>query len=477
MKSRLKLLPLLGVAIVGACSSTNETSPSSNVGTDDSAGSTDDTGTKAKDAGTASNKVVAKKISDATDANGVRDVEYVLAQPLSHKKALTKNTVDQRVFVRYPKGSTKSSPIVLAIEGESTATPQRLELNAKSAWTALDAVIVYPEHRGYGKSVSHDEDQSLPTYVSVAEAVEDLHEDHAFIRKTLALTGPIVSYGGSYPGALALEYSRTYPSDVDVVVASCAPTTWLPVLDAHAVALKARVSPEAYANFAKHVSSLEPKSLFHQNWQDREFLEVALEGFVQYKAYAGYTSVLEGAAGGTTSALLNTLHSLDDSGGGEGRQYAVSRSATSLSRDEVMEGKSSWRVFFYQQCTGLGVFMGAKAAGQGVFPRQVGDFEAECKAMFGTYTPAGTWDLNGAPAEIAAGGSKVVLFGGKMDPWMSISIPKPDGSGTKDGAVEWFDTAYGAYGWNEGGYHGDEFSDPVLAKSLFTRAKTLLPTQ
>lgn len=92
----------------------------------------------------------------------------------------------------------------------------------------LKGLLVYPEHRYFGKSWPFgDEKTSMMkqnlAYLTTEEAMMDFVEFIQFLKKTYCADCPVVVFGGSYGGMLASWMRMKYPNVVDVAHAASAP--------------------------------------------------------------------------------------------------------------------------------------------------------------------------------------------------------------------------------------------------------------
>lgn len=92
----------------------------------------------------------------------------------------------------------------------------------------LKGLLVYPEHRYFGKSWPFGDQKTSTTpqnlvYLTTEEAMMDFVEFIKFLKKTYCEDCPVVVFGGSYGGMLASWMRMKYPNVVDMAHAASAP--------------------------------------------------------------------------------------------------------------------------------------------------------------------------------------------------------------------------------------------------------------
>ncbi|CAL0318469.1 unnamed protein product [Lupinus luteus] len=141
-------------------------------------------------------------------------------------------TFPQRYIINFKHwGEAKSNAPIFAFFGAEEPMPEDpyvglLEDNAPK----LNALVVYIEHRYYGKSTpfgSFEESMKNATtrgYFNSAQAIADYADVLIHIKKTLsAQHSPIIVFGGSYGGMLASWFRLKYPHIALGALASSAP--------------------------------------------------------------------------------------------------------------------------------------------------------------------------------------------------------------------------------------------------------------
>ncbi|RHN75383.1 putative lysosomal Pro-Xaa carboxypeptidase [Medicago truncatula] len=169
-------------------------------------------------------------------SNDPKDVEtFYYKQVLDHfnYNPESYNTFNQRYLInfKYWGGANSSAPIFVYFGPEQPidGSPKSIGFMVEKAPT-FKALLVYIEHRYYGKSVpfgSREEafkNANTLGYFNSAQALADYAEVIIDIKKTLhAQNSPVVLIGGSYGGMLASWFRLKYPHLAIGALASSAP--------------------------------------------------------------------------------------------------------------------------------------------------------------------------------------------------------------------------------------------------------------
>jgi pimeloyl-ACP methyl ester carboxylesterase len=302
-------------------------------------------------------------------------------QPVDHNKN-NGSVFDQRIFILFPKEASVTSPVFFILGGETNFTKARL-LSAYNAYGRPDNVIfIAAEHRGYGKSVTFDKDQTTPSYVSVEQALADYHNIVAFFEKKY--TGPWMAAGYSYGGGLAINFAFEYPNDVRVVLSSSGAVDYPFMTDYWDRKLRKYYGEQFYNRLAENINYFKPRSLFDKNWVDREFLSGACAVIPQKQYYQKYKLLLGLISYLPPQTFLKIITWLDAKlNSGKGLMAVQSETKKTLSREEAITARFSRRVWLYQQCTETGFFMTSEKK-NGIFPslsRQ--EIHEEYQTLFG----------------------------------------------------------------------------------------------
>ena len=180
--------------------------------------------------------------------------QVVFAQPLDHAVP-DGPTFEQYVVILEPAGVSVDSPVLFVLGGEGNATDARLIRLYEAYGAPQDVIFVQAEHRGYGESLSHDEDQSVPAYVTVDQALADFD---AVIQELKAqFTGPWAVAGYSYAGGLAIDLAARYPGDVDAVLSSSGVVDWPFTMDAYDSKVRVVFGEDTYGRVERRLAAYE----------------------------------------------------------------------------------------------------------------------------------------------------------------------------------------------------------------------------
>lgn len=375
-----------------------------------------------------------------------------IRQPLDHADP-TGPAFEQHIDILRPANAPPTAPVFLNYGNEAPTKPERLERLYRTYPRETDVIFIQAEHRGYGKSVSDDADQSRPAYVRTEQAHADMHTVIATLRHEFP--GPWMMAGWSYGGGLVIDYAARYPDDVDAVLSSSGVVDWPFAMDVYDRQIRETLGAACYGRLSDHMDRLASAERFDEAWLEQEFLIAVTHGITQMGNLKGLQAPFRLLTRLPTGAFVRTMHWLDAAfGEGMAWNYARSNAKLRLTRDEKLTMDFDWRVWRYQQCVETGVFE-LNAGASGIMPRTVEDFCAECEALFG----AGTCKSGGERWSPRAALSRVtvplIYVSGARDPW--------DGLGIQPGEV--FDGL--TYFRTDDGQHCPERIDRDLAREVF----------
>ena len=391
--------------------------------------------------------------SDSTqDAReNYRIIHRVIPQPVDHADP-DGPELGQRVDILLPGGVAPDAPVFFNLGNESDLTDEHLLKFYRLHGQRNDIIYVQVEHRGYGQSLTEDEDQSILSYVRIGQALADAHKVVAQLKEDYP--GPWMAAGWSYGGGLVIEFAYRYPEDVAVIMSSSGVIDW-PFLDyGYDRQVRATLGEACYKRLAKHSKNLQPAELFDENWLEREFLYATVMGVVQYPNLKKLQPYFKFLTFLPTGALIKVLHRMDDVfGDGEAWKFAQASGATAVGPEEIQAGLHNWHTWRYQECAEIGGFLTSEKP-DGLFTRTREDFCAECRAQFGEEPRAAAgpdWSQREMVEELTV---PLVYVTGGMDPWLSVSL-EPE-----------YEIENGRYFFIPEGRHCPERNDPDLAKKV-----------
>ena len=375
-----------------------------------------------------------------------------ITQPVDHTLPAGP-TFTQQVDILIPAKAAKNAPVFFNLGNEHDLTDRDI-IALYTAYGAPENVIfIQAEHRGYGQSVTAEADQSIPSHVTVAQALADYHRVVARFRAEYP--GPWMWTGYSYGGGLVIHFAAKYPGDLRVILSSSGVVDWPFTMDAYDRGVRNTFGETAYARLVRHVNTLKPESLFDAVWLEREFLIAVIHGATQYGRYSSLTPVMKLASFLPTGAFLGVLHWIDRGIAKEGAwNYATSNAKPTLSLEEKKTGRWDWRVWRYQQCRETGVFE-VSVKPEGIFSRQRNDFIEECESLFKEY-PAAERGKEWSPrAMVKKLSVPMVYVAGGMDPWMGLCLERD------------YPLNNGRYFYRPEGRHCPDYrDDPILAREV-----------
>ena len=347
---------------------------------------------------------------------------FTITQPVDHDNP-TGPTFEEEIYVLIPDGADLDSPVFFILGYEDDLDQAYLIRHYEKYGLPGDVIFITVEHRGYGQSLTDDPDQSIPTYVSIPQALADYHRAVEILKETY--TGPWMGVGYSYGGALAINFAYLYPEDVELILSSSGVVDWPFLAYGYEDQVRANFGDRLYGRIVKHVNNLEPEEVFDETWQEREFLLALVSGLAQLQQFEKYLPLFKALSMLPTPLFLKAMHFIDDNMAlGAAWEYAYSRSSLTLSRDEAATGRYSWRVYMYQQCTEFFDFWMSKEEG-GLYTRSVEDYCEECETMFGEdllENSRDQWMVRDMVPELMV---PMVYVNGGLDPWGDLCL-EPD---------------------------------------------------
>ncbi|CEO96568.1 hypothetical protein PBRA_005177 [Plasmodiophora brassicae] len=148
-------------------------------------------------------------------------------QKVDHFDTLDRSKFWQRFFINATFFDATSGPVFVYIGGESPISPLDVVLGHHVELAEQhNALVIAVEHRYYGKSwPTTDSSTGNLRLLSSQQALADLATflEHIHDKFRLSRSNPVITFGGSYPGALSAWLRMKFPSQVFAAVASSAP--------------------------------------------------------------------------------------------------------------------------------------------------------------------------------------------------------------------------------------------------------------
>jgi pimeloyl-ACP methyl ester carboxylesterase len=390
----------------------------------------------------------------ADDAENYKILHRIIMQPVDHSEPGGPK-LGQRVDILIPDGAPIDSPVFFNLGNETDATDDHLREFHTSHGERNDIIYVQAEHRGYGQSLTDEQDQSVPSYIRIDQVLADTHEVVSQMKKEYP--GPWMAAGWSYGGGLVIDYAHKYPEDIAVVMASSGVVDW-PFMDyGYDRQVRETLGDACYDRLAKHAGNLEPEKPFDRNWLERELLYATAQGVVQYPNLKKFQPAFKLLTYLPTPTFVKALHRMDDMfGDGEAWRYARATGAKDVGPAEIEEGLHNWHAWRYQMCAEIGGFITSETSADGAifFTRDRDDCIEECREQFGEEPLAATspeWSQRAMTAELEV---PLVYVTGGMDPWLSVSL-EPE-----------YKIKNGKYFFAPEGRHCPERADHALAQQV-----------
>jgi pimeloyl-ACP methyl ester carboxylesterase len=326
----------------------------------------------------------AKDVPTTDEQKNYKIIHKVIRQPVDHADPGGPK-LPQQIDILIPDGAPLDAPVFFNLGNETDLTEKHLLKFYELHGERNDIIYIQAEHRGYGQSLTENEDQSVPSYVRIEQVLADTHEVIVQLKENYS--GPWMAAGWSYGGGLVIEFAHKHPEDVAVILSSSGVVDW-PFLDyGYDRQVKVTLGEACYKRLARHSNNLEPKELFDKNWLEREFLQGAISGVVQFPSLKKLQPYFKMLTFLPTGIFIKVMHRLDDKfGDGEAWNYALASGTKKMGREEVAAGLHNWHVWRYQECTEIGGFLSSEEP-DALFSRTHDNFCEECHELFGEDPP------------------------------------------------------------------------------------------
>jgi pimeloyl-ACP methyl ester carboxylesterase len=379
-------------------------------------------------------------------------VSEAVRQPVDHQDG-AKGYFSQRVKILIPDQITENPAVFFLLGNEMPIDDQRLAGLYTIYGKRRDMIFVNAEHRGYGESITEEEDQTIPRYVDIAQALADYHDVYEIFRDQYP--GPWFAVGYSYGGGLAINYAYSYPRDIRAALSSSGVTDWRFYLENYDVQVRENLGEAFYQRLIRHIGNLGACEPFHQSWQDRELIYAYVTALSQYEKYSRQFKALIGRLSCLpTKQFVGALRYIDVRfAKGAAGEYAMSNAKLTLSRQEALTGRYSWRVWRYQQCYETGVFWKSSHPG-GLYRNTTEDWVKECRLLFGQEPRTlkeYEWRVRDMADQLKV---PLVYVNGGKDPWKYACLPRD------------YEIADGAYLYFEEGFHCPDRDVPEIGRRV-----------
>lgn len=353
----------------------------------------------------------------------------------------------QRYYIDHTYAQSTDSPVFFYICGESTCKPSALNGAIKEYAKHYHAIMVALEHRYYGKSLPRPSFSAEDLkYLTVKQALADLHHFSTYLREVNQLRGPWITFGGSYPGALSAFYRLQYPNDVQGALASSAPVQAeanFEAYDAHVAKVAGKTCQAKILQatdvierrLAEPSSRDAVKAMFMSTdiADDDDFMYMVADvaaAAVQYGMRDEFCATISDDTKDAVEAYADFAQSLFDRWGMTGKQLTAA-GAESVDPADYLQG-FGMRPWFYQSCTEFGFWQNASSdpAQRARSTRINADYHQRlCQRLFGIEQPAATTQINETyylPLRNQA--SSIYFTNGSTDPWSKLSLTSDNGN-------------------------------------------------
>jgi pimeloyl-ACP methyl ester carboxylesterase len=358
----------------------------------------------------------------------------------------------QHVDILIPEGVPHDAPVFFHLGHERPLADEFLLSLPRLYGDEHKLIYVQAEHRGYGQSLTDDEDQSIPSYVQVDQVLADAHEVVQQLKKEYP--GPWMAAGWSYGGALVIEFASKYPDDVEVILCSSGVVDWPFLNYGYDRQVRKTLGNACYKRLARHLQNLEPEELFDANWKEREFLRATVIGATQFPKFKSLKPGFQTLSFLPTRAFLRVMHRMDNMlEDGEAWRFAQGAAAKRVGPEEIAKGIHNWHTWRYQMCTEIDMVFTSEDP-EGLLTSSRDDFCEECRELFGEYPPSAAapqWSQRELLKTLQV---PLIYVAGDMDPLFSVCL-QPGCQMTN-----------GKYFFVPQGRHCPDRDDPELAREV-----------
>jgi pimeloyl-ACP methyl ester carboxylesterase len=387
--------------------------------------------------------------------------ELWFEQPLDHFDPLNTQSWQQRYWTNLDN-YVEGGPAMIFIEGEGEANPTWLTYGH---WYYLareqGAAMFLLEHRYYGAShPTADMVGDNMRYLSSRQALEDLGKFISSMNVDYNLTGPWISFGGSYPGSLSAWLRLKFPHLLTGAVSSSGPLNakldYFEYLDVVADAL-ATTGPGCTDVIGAALEAAEQllatgesgwaelstmfltcKNLDGTNKADvASFIELLVDNLAGIVQYNGLLSmdigdvcdIMRDEELGTPLERFAVLNAESlESNGEECLDHEYASFLALLTETSWSGGGIGWRQWIWQTCTEFGWYQTSNQP-SGVFGSllTLEFFESWCQDAFGPEFSHERMETLMVATNDEYGGffpdvDNVVFVHGSIDPWHAMGV-------------------------------------------------------
>merc|ERR1711962_718096 len=382
-------------------------------------------------------------------------------QILDHFTPMDNRTWNQRYWENQ-EHYTDGGPAFLMIGGEGAANPGWLNYGQWSKWAQQHGAAMFLlEHRYYGESHPvEDMRTENMVFLSSRQGLEDLGNFITAMNTEHHLTGPWITFGGSYPGSLSAWMRLRFPHLVSGAVSSSGPL--LAKLDFFEYfqvvkdALDTYGSPGCNPALTEALTTVEEMVMDEDNWgllssmfqtcsplygdnqlDVKSFIEMLIDnlaGLVQYNGnqnmnISSLCSIMTDETSASPLERLAVVNSMMLEEAGEPCIMHDYDSFLNIISDIYWSGHGvGYRQWIWQTCTEFGWYQTTNQP-SGVYGSSLdlGFFERWCQDAFGDYFTHERMEKNVEASNIEYGGitpdvHNVVFVQGTVDPWHAMGV-------------------------------------------------------
>merc|ERR1712183_204161 len=385
--------------------------------------------------------------------------EQYFEQVLDHFTATDGRTWSQRFWVNMDN-YVEGGPAFIMIGGEAEASPGWLNYGAWTTWAKENGAGMFLlEHRYYGES-RPTEDMTVENmvYLSSRQGLEDLGHFINNMNHVYNMTGPWITFGGSYPGSLSAWMRLRFPHLVAGSVSSSGPLfAKLDFSEYLQVVMDAldTTGPGCNMALAEALATAETMVTDEESWGElssmfqlctpldgsiendvKSFMELLIDnlaGIVQYNGLQSedifsVCAILTDESLGSPLERLGAVNTMMLGENGEECLDHTYETFIAQLKDINCRGSFCWRPWIWQTCTEFGWYQTTNQD-SGIYGSSLdlGFFEQWYQDAFGPSFTHEMLEKNVYGSNIEYGGDhpdvdNVVFVHGTIDPWHAMGV-------------------------------------------------------